>query len=80
MALCLGFVLKQAAIENPQDCFFLPQILSGIWGNCHTSAHVNEIVVKHANGRSCFSSDLFIYLLHVDSEMLFPKTRSLHDK
>lgn len=65
MALCLRFVLRQAATENLQDCVFLPQILSEILGNCRTSAHVNEIVVKHADGRSCFSSDLFIYLFIV---------------
>lgn len=39
MVLCLAFLLKQAAIENLQDCVFLLQMLLGSWGNCCVSAH-----------------------------------------
>lgn len=39
MVLCLAFLLKQAAIENLQNCVFLLQMLSGSWGNCCVSAH-----------------------------------------
>lgn len=72
MVLCLAFLLKQAAIENLQDCVFLLQMLLGSWGNCCVSAH---------NMCQCKVMLFFIiFFFKVVFGLSFPKTCPLHDK